>query len=96
MELNSTDVTVVVTNLDPFNYYVFYVLAFTVASSDPSENDTAVTAEAGKICTYVCMYIMLLHILYITVLLFLLPHVYTYVIEVTTVYSCSCVCKWLQ
>ena len=58
MELNSTDVTVVVTNLDPFNYYVFYVLAFTVASSDPSENDTALTAEAGKIhlhvCTYVC------------------------------------------
>ena len=48
MELNSTDVTVVVTNLDPFNYYVFYVLAFTVASSDPSENDTALTAEAGN------------------------------------------------
>ena len=51
MELNSTDVTVVVTSLKPFNYYVFYVLAFTVASSDPSENDTALTAEAGKICT---------------------------------------------
>ena len=47
MELNSTDVTVVVTNLDPFNHYVFYVLAFTIASSDPSENDTALTAEAG-------------------------------------------------
>ena len=37
-----------VTNLDPYNYYVFYVLAFTVASSDPSENDTALTAEAGN------------------------------------------------
>ena len=49
MELNSTDVTVVVTGLNPFNNYVFYVLAFTVASSDPSENDTALTAEAGKV-----------------------------------------------
>ena len=48
MELNSTDVTVVVTGLDPFNYYVFHVLAVTVASSDPSENDTALTAEAGN------------------------------------------------
>ena len=51
MELNSTDVTVVVTGLDPFNHYVFNVIAFTVASSDPSENDTVLTAEAGKICT---------------------------------------------
>ena len=50
-ELNSTDVTIVVTGLDPFNHYIFYVLAVTVASSDPSENDTALTAEAGKICT---------------------------------------------
>ena len=49
MELNSTDVTVIVTNLDPFNSYVLYVLAFTVALSDPSENDTALTAEAGNI-----------------------------------------------
>ena len=49
MKLNSTNVTVVVTGLDPFNYYVFHVLAFTVASSDPSENDTALTAEAGNI-----------------------------------------------
>ena len=50
MELNSTDVTVVVTGLDPFNYYVFHVLAVTVASSDPSEDDTALTAEAGNTC----------------------------------------------
>ena len=56
MELNSTDVTVVVSNLDPFNYYVFYVLAFTVASSDPSENDTALTAEAGNTKTTVIVY----------------------------------------
>ena len=49
MELNSTDVTIVVTNLDPFSRYVFYVLAFTVASSDPSENHTVLTAEAGNI-----------------------------------------------
>ena len=48
MELISTDVTVVVTGLNPFNYYVFYVVAFTVTSSDPSENDTALTAEAGN------------------------------------------------
>ena len=52
MELNSTDVTVVVTDLDPFNYYVFYVLAFTVASSDPSENRIVLTAEAGKTTVY--------------------------------------------
>ena len=52
MELNSTDVTVVVTGLNPFNDYVFYVLAFTVASSDPSENDTALTAEGGNTCMY--------------------------------------------
>ena len=56
MELNSTDVTVVVTNLDPFNYYVFHVLAFTVAPSDPSENDTALTAEAGNAKTIVTVY----------------------------------------
>ena len=48
MELNSTDVTVVLTSLDPFSHYVFYVVAVTVASSDPSENDTALTAEAGN------------------------------------------------
>ena len=48
MELNSTDVTAVVTGLDPFMYYVFHVVAVTVATSDPSENDTALTAEAGN------------------------------------------------
>ena len=52
MELNSTNVTVVVTGLDPFNYYVFHVLAVTVESSDPSKNDTALTAEEGNTCAY--------------------------------------------
>ena len=60
MELNSTDVTAVVPNLDPFSRYVFYVLAFTVASSDPSENNTALTAEAGS--TYIkLVFIYVLH-----------------------------------
>ena len=71
MELNSTDVTVVVTGLDPFNHYVFYVLAVTVASSDPSENDTALTGEAGKISTYI-LFITVLIVLYY----FMCTHVY--------------------
>ena len=48
MELNSTDVAAVVSGLNPFTSYVFYVLAFTVAPSNASENDTALTAEAGN------------------------------------------------
>ena len=48
-EQNSTDTMTVVANLDPFSNYVFYVLAFTVASSDPSDNVTAMTAQAGKL-----------------------------------------------
>ena len=48
VELNSTDVTVVVSELDPFTSYTFYVLAFTVALSNPSENDTVLTTEAGN------------------------------------------------
>lgn len=48
MELNSTDVATVVSGLNPFTSYVFYVLAFTVAPSNASENDTALTAEAGN------------------------------------------------
>ena len=47
-ETNSTDVTTVVSGLDPFTTYVFYVLAFTVAPSTASDNDTALTAEAGN------------------------------------------------
>jgi len=47
-EMNSTDVIMVVSGLDPFTTYVFYVLAFTVAPSNASNNDTALTAEAGN------------------------------------------------
>ena len=47
MELNSTGVTTIVSGLNPYTYYLFYVIAFTVAPSDASENDTALTAEAG-------------------------------------------------
>ena len=48
MELNSTNITTVVSGLDPFTYYIFYVIAFTVAPSDVSMNDTVLTAEAGN------------------------------------------------
>ena len=59
-ELNSTDVTIAVANLDPFHSYVFYVLAFTVELSNHSENDTAITAEAGN--TYeAILYIIPVH-----------------------------------
>lgn len=47
-ELNSTGLIVEVTGLNPFNYYVFYVLAFTVEPSNRSENVTALTDEAGN------------------------------------------------
>ena len=65
MQLNSTDITVMVSNLDPFSYYVFYVLAMTVASSDPSDNVIAMTAEAGNafLCIYVCVYIVIICII---------------------------------
>ena len=48
-ELNSTGVSTMVTDLDPFTSYVFYVVAFTVELSNRSESDTAMTAEAGNI-----------------------------------------------
>ena len=57
-EQNFTDTMIVVTDLDPFNNYVFYVLAITVAPSDPSDNATVMTAQAGKL-----MYTKLLFIL---------------------------------
>ena len=47
-ELNSTGVSAVVTDLDPYTTYVFYVVAFTVELSNLSESDTAMTAEAGN------------------------------------------------
>jgi len=48
MEVNSGNVTVLVSGLDPFTNYTFYVLAVTVAPSEPSDNVTVVTSEAGK------------------------------------------------
>ena len=48
-ELNSTSVSAVVTDLDPFTSYLFYVVAFTVELSNCSESDMAMTAEAGNI-----------------------------------------------
>ena len=47
-ELNSTGTTAVVTDLDPFTTYEFYVVAFTVDLSNRSESDTAITDEAGN------------------------------------------------
>jgi len=46
-EVNSSDVTVLVSGLDPFTNYTFYVLAVTVAPSEPSDNFTLLTNEAG-------------------------------------------------
>ena len=47
--LNSTSVSAVVTDLDPFTSYLFYVVAFTVELSNCSESDMAMTAEAGNV-----------------------------------------------
>jgi len=49
MEVNSSDVTVLVSVLDPFTNYTFYVLAVTVVPSEPSDNVTVVTDEAGTV-----------------------------------------------
>ena len=48
MEVNSSDVTVLVSGLDPFTNYTFYVIAVTIAPSEPSDNVTIRTNEAGK------------------------------------------------
>ena len=48
MEVNSSDVTVLVSRLYPFTNYTFYVLAITVTPSEPSDNVTVLTDEAGK------------------------------------------------
>ena len=47
MEVNSSDVTVLVSGLDPFTNYTFYVLAITVAPSEPSDSVTVRTDEGG-------------------------------------------------
>ena len=51
MEVNSSDVTVLVSGLDPFTNYTFYVLAVTVAQSEPSNNLTVLTSESGIVST---------------------------------------------
>ena len=52
MEVNSSDVTALVSGLDPFTNYTFYVLAVTVTPSERSDNVTMLTDEAGKFDTY--------------------------------------------
>jgi len=47
IEVNSSDVTELVSGLDPFTNYTFYVLAVTVAPSEPSDNVTVLTDEGG-------------------------------------------------
>ena len=48
MEVNSSNVTVLVSGLDPFTNYTFYVLAVTVAPSEPSDNVTVLTDQGGR------------------------------------------------
>ena len=47
MEVNSSDVIVLVSGLDPFTNYTFYVLAVTITPSEASDSVTVVTDEAG-------------------------------------------------
>ena len=47
MEVNSSDVIVLVSGLDPFTNYTFYVLAITVVPSEASDNVSVVTHESG-------------------------------------------------
>ena len=48
MKVNSSDVTVLVSGLNPFTNYTFYVLAVTVAPSEASNNITVLTNETGR------------------------------------------------
>ena len=47
MEVNSSGVTMLVSRLDPFTNYTFFVLAVTIAPSEPSDTVTVLTDEAG-------------------------------------------------
>jgi len=47
MEVNSSDVIVLVSGLDPFTNYTFYVLAVTVAPSEASNSIAAITDETS-------------------------------------------------
>ena len=48
IQVNVNDVTVLVSGLDPFTNYIFYVLAVTITPSEPSDNVTVLTNEAGE------------------------------------------------
>ncbi|XP_065901361.1 phosphatidylinositol phosphatase PTPRQ-like [Dysidea avara] len=47
MEVNPRNMTILVSGLDPFTNYTFYVLAVTVTPSEPSDNVTVLTDEAA-------------------------------------------------
>ena len=53
MEVNSSDVAVLVSGLDPFTNYTFYVLAVTVLGNEASDNVTVLTDEAGTYLTVI-------------------------------------------
>ena len=46
--INVGSISLLVSGLDPFTNYTFYVLAVTVAPSEPSDRVNVVTDEAGK------------------------------------------------
>ena len=48
MQVNVNNVTVLVSGLDPFTNYTFYVLAVTVTPSEPSDNVAVLTDEGGE------------------------------------------------
>ena len=48
MEVDSKNVTVLISGLDPFTNYTFYVLAVTIAPSEPRDGVTVLTDEAGN------------------------------------------------
>ena len=56
MEVNSSDVTVLVLGLNPFTNYTFYVLAVTIAPSEPCDSVIVLTLERGKyFCIHRCV-----------------------------------------
>ena len=47
--INVGSISLLVSGLDPFTNYTFYVLAVTVTPSEPSDGVTVLTNETGKI-----------------------------------------------
>jgi len=43
-------ISILVSGLDPFTNYIFYVVAVTISPSEPSDNVTVKTDEAGNHC----------------------------------------------